>query len=111
MQNAVGTFFSHSQGPLLRLFFLVNDKFFRGKNTQEWSEDTAGVNLSDHDDETTPSSVKLSETRYSPRTASTINLLDERLIPYDLIMRLLEHVCFQGATPNIPRLFSCFFQA
>jgi ATP-dependent RNA helicase DHX29 len=74
----------------------LNDKFFRGKNTQEWSEDTAGVNLSDHDDETTPSSVKLSETRYSPRTASTINLLDERLIPYDLIMRLLEHVCFQG---------------
>ncbi|KAI9445226.1 P-loop containing nucleoside triphosphate hydrolase protein [Lactarius indigo] len=56
----------------------LNDKFFRGKTAQEWSEDTAGVNLSDHDDETTPSSVKLSETRYSPRTASTINLLDER---------------------------------
>ena len=76
--------------------FAVNDKFFRGKNTQEWTEDTAGVNLSDHDDETTSNSVKLSETRYSPRTAATINLLDERVIPYDLIVRLLDHVCFQG---------------
>ena len=75
----------------------MNSKFFRGKTAQEWSEDTAGVNLSDHDEETTSSSVKLSETRYSPRTASTINLLDERVIPYDLIMQLLEHVCFQGA--------------
>lgn len=79
----------------LRLFS-VNDKYFRGKSVQEWSEDTAGVNLSDHDDETTPSSVKLSETRYSPRTVSTINLLDQRVIPYDLIMRLLDYVCFQG---------------
>lgn len=76
----------------------LNDKFFRGKTAQEWSEDTAGVNLSDHDDETTPSSVKLSETRYSPRTASTINLLDERVIPYDLIMRLLDHICFKAYT-------------
>lgn len=93
MQNAVGTFFLTLR-PLLRLVS-ANDKFFRGKNAQEWSEDTAAVNLSDHDDET-PNSLKFSETRYSPRTASTINLLDDRLIPYDLIMRLLEHVCFQG---------------
>lgn len=68
----------------------------RGKNlnTQEWSEDTVGANISDHDDETAPRDAKLG-TRYSPKTVSTINLLDERLIPYDLIMRLLEFVCFE----------------
>jgi ATP-dependent RNA helicase DHX29 len=65
----------------------------RGKNTQEWSEDTVGANLSDHDDEAAPRDVKLG-TRYSPKTVSTINLLDERVIPYDLIMRLLDFVCF-----------------
>ena len=66
----------------------------RGKNTQEWSEDTAGANLSDHDDEAAPRDIKLG-TRYSPKTVSTINLLDERAIPYDLIMRLLDFVCFE----------------
>ncbi|KAI0307778.1 P-loop containing nucleoside triphosphate hydrolase protein [Multifurca ochricompacta] len=74
----------------------LNDKFFRGKNAQEWSEDTVGANLSDHDDDAVSSNVKL-ETRYSPRTTSTINLLDERVIPYDLILRLLGHICFQQA--------------
>ena len=68
----------------------------RGKNTPEWSEETAGANLSDHDDEAAPRDVKLG-TRYSPKTVSTINLLDERVIPYDLIMRLLESVCFEPA--------------
>jgi ATP-dependent RNA helicase DHX29 len=67
-----------------------------GKNTQEWSEDTVGANLSDHDDEAAPRDVKLG-TRYSPKTVSTINLLDERVIPYDLIMRLLDFICFQPA--------------
>jgi ATP-dependent RNA helicase DHX29 len=76
------------------LRFLV--VFPRGKNTQEWSEDTVGTNLSDHDDEAAPKDVKLG-TRYSPKTVSTINLLDERSIPYDLIMRLLEFVCFKPA--------------
>lgn len=40
--------------------------------------------------------VKL-EKRYSSNTAATINLLDERLIPYDLIIRLLERICFEDA--------------
>ena len=53
-----------------------------------------GANLSDHDDETAQRDVKLG-TRYSPKTVSTINLLDERVIPYDLIMCLLEFVCFK----------------
>ena len=72
----------------------MNSISSRAKHTQEWSEDTAGANLSDHDDDTAPRDVKL-ETRYSPRTVSTINLLDERMIPYDLIVRLLENVCFE----------------
>lgn len=38
--------------------------------------------------------VKL-EKRYSANTAATINLLDERQIPYDLILRLLECICFE----------------
>jgi ATP-dependent RNA helicase DHX29 len=66
----------------------------RGKNAQEWSEDTVGANLSDNDDEAAPRDAKLG-TRYSPKTVSTINLLDERVIPYELIMRLLEFVCFE----------------
>lgn len=37
--------------------------------------------------------VKL-EKKYSPETAATINLFDERLIPYDLILRILERICF-----------------
>jgi ATP-dependent RNA helicase DHX29 len=78
---------------------LVNDNFYRGKNAQEWSEDSVSGNLSDHDDEAAPSNVKL-ETRYSPTTVSTINLLDERAIPYDLIIRLLEHICFLPAYAN-----------
>src|SRR5216683_1863998 len=76
--------------------FTVDKPFFKGKNIQEWSEDAAGANLSDHDDEAAPRDVKL-ETRYSPKTVSTINLLDERVIPYDLIIRLLESVCFEHA--------------
>jgi ATP-dependent RNA helicase DHX29 len=34
------------------------------------------------------------EKRYSQTTGNTINLLDERLIPYDLIIKLLERICF-----------------
>lgn len=36
------------------------------------------------------------EKRYSAETATTINLLDERQIPYDLILRLLECICFEN---------------
>lgn len=44
------------------------------------------------------SSVKLPisvEKRYSPLTERTVELLDERAIPYDLIIRILEHLCFK----------------
>lgn len=39
--------------------------------------------------------VKL-EKRYSAKTTTTINLFDERLVPYDLIVRLLERICFDN---------------
>lgn len=60
----------------------------------EWSEDnTYNEDDSDHVQE----NVNL-EKRYSPNTAATINMFDERLIPYDLIVRLLEKICFEDAT-------------
>ncbi|KAI0932374.1 hypothetical protein AcW2_001025 [Taiwanofungus camphoratus] len=68
------------------------DKFYRGKSRVEWSEDTAAGD--DDDEEIPPENVKL-EKRYSPSTVSTINLLDERVVPYDLIIRLLERICFE----------------
>lgn len=35
------------------------------------------------------------EKSYSARTEKTIKLLDGRTIPYELIVRLLEHLCFE----------------
>lgn len=40
----------------------------------------------------------LLEKRYSQSTRDTIALLDERQIPYELIIRLLERLCFEDAT-------------
>ena len=71
---------------------IVHDKFYRTKGRNEWTEENA---LNDEDD-TVQENVKL-EKRYSSNTAATINLLDERLIPYDLIIRLLECICFEDA--------------
>ena len=70
------------------------DKFSRGKARNEWSEDTAPVD--DDDEETMQENVKL-EKRYSALTANTINLLDERFVPFELIIRLLERVCLEDA--------------
>lgn len=70
----------------------MHEKFYRGKTRVDWSEETAAGD--DDDEETSSEAVKL-EKRYSPNTATTINLLDERLIPYDLIVLLLERICFE----------------
>ena len=70
----------------------AQDKYYRGKNRADWAEDSAIAE--DEDDEEVQTTIKL-EKRYSPTTASTINFLDERLIPYDLILRLLERICFE----------------
>ena len=71
----------------------IKDKFYRNKSRLEWTEDTA-AGEDDDDDAVQQENVTL-EKRYSPQTISTVNLLDERLIPYDLIIRLLERVCFE----------------
>ncbi|KAJ6604782.1 P-loop containing nucleoside triphosphate hydrolase protein [Mycena vulgaris] len=76
----------------------LHDKFYRGKNRPDWSEDiTAG-----DDDEEDPvhENVKL-EKRYSAKTTTTINLFDERLVPYDLIVRLLEQICFEDTEHSL----------
>jgi ATP-dependent RNA helicase DHX29 len=56
----------------------------------------------DEDDDTTlvegETGVKIPislEKRYSPMTERTVELLDERAIPYELIVRLLEHLCLK----------------
>lgn len=74
---------------LCDLFFTVHDKYYRGKNRVEWGDETLAGN--DDDDDT---NVVL-EKRYSPETAAVINALDERLIPYELIVRLVERLCFE----------------
>ncbi|KAF6766323.1 pre-mRNA-splicing factor ATP-dependent RNA helicase prp22 [Ephemerocybe angulata] len=74
-----------------------NDKYYRGKNRPEWTEELVSRDDEDEDDSTASSlkeGVKL-EKRYSQNTVSTLNLIDERLIPYDLITRMLEKICFE----------------
>ena len=70
----------------------VHDKFYRSKARADWSEDMAARD--EDEDDAIQENVKL-EKRYSSATATTINMLDERLIPYDLIIRLLERICFE----------------
>ncbi|KAF5377628.1 hypothetical protein D9615_005290 [Tricholomella constricta] len=70
----------------------LHDKFYQGKSRPDWTEETPVAD--DDDDETVQENVKL-EKRYSSETAVTINLFDERLIPYELILRLLERICFE----------------
>lgn len=69
-----------------------HDKFYRSKARQDWSEDALAND--EDDEEEGPTNVKL-ERRYSSATAATINLLDERLIPYELIIRLLERISLE----------------
>lgn len=74
-----------------------NDKFYRGKTRTEWTEELLARDDEDEDDSTASSvkeGVKL-EKRYSPNTVATLNLIDERVIPYELIIRLLEKICFE----------------
>ena len=58
----------------------------------DWSEELTAAD--DEDSDAVQENVKL-EKRYSPETATTVNLLDERQMPYDLIIRLLEKICFE----------------
>jgi ATP-dependent RNA helicase DHX29 len=56
----------------------------------EWEE------ADDSDAESQEDPTKLSSTKYSASTVSTVNLLDSRQIPYDLIVRLLETICIES---------------
>ncbi|KAJ7170010.1 P-loop containing nucleoside triphosphate hydrolase protein [Mycena filopes] len=70
----------------------LHDKFYRNKTRIDWSEDIAAGD--EDEDDPVHENVKL-EKRYSSKTTATINLLDERLVPYDLIVRLLERLCLE----------------
>lgn len=77
----------------------MNDNFHKnGKHVAlEWNEDTVAAD--DDDDENSSndaSGTPKLEPRYSQSTVNTVNLLDERNIPYDLIVRLMETICYQN---------------
>jgi ATP-dependent RNA helicase DHX29 len=63
----------------------------------EWSEESAPGYDDDEEDQSSTAPVKL-EKQYSSLTVSTINRLDERRMPYDLILRLLEKICLEKST-------------
>ncbi|KIJ45644.1 hypothetical protein M422DRAFT_75059 [Sphaerobolus stellatus SS14] len=73
----------------------ADGKYYRNKNKTDWSEDAADIDEDDAD--IAHQEVKL-EKRYSAATKSTVDMLDDRLIPYDLIARLLERICFEDVT-------------
>jgi ATP-dependent RNA helicase DHX29 len=70
---------------------IVNNKMYKSGKL-DWNED-----LEVNSDEDVPAGEQVVkfEKRYSQQTISTINLFDERLIPYELIVRLLERICFE----------------
>jgi len=77
-----------------------------GAKQLEWNEDsTKADDEDDSDTETVGDPTKLPASPYSVRTVSTVNFLDSRQIPYDLIMRLLQKICFEDPE------FSAFSQA
>ncbi|KIK96360.1 hypothetical protein PAXRUDRAFT_826025 [Paxillus rubicundulus Ve08.2h10] len=75
------------------------DKFHQNKGRTDWDEPT--FIDEDEDDPLVEGEalvgvpVKL-EKRYSLQTEKTVELLDGRVIPYELILRLLEHLCFEN---------------
>ena len=71
------------------------DKYSRTKARADWSEDTAPAD--DEDEDAIHENVSL-EKRYSATTTATINVFDERLVPYELILLLLEQICLQEST-------------
>jgi len=73
----------------------VHDKFYRNKNRPDWTEDQATGD--DDESDVSPENVKLGK-RYSTSTADTINMYDERIIPNDLIINLLEKLCYADVT-------------
>ena len=58
----------------------------------DWNED---LEVNSDEDVPTGEQVVKFEKRYSQQTISTVNLFDERFIPYELVVRLLERICFE----------------
>ncbi|KAG8913919.1 hypothetical protein FRC01_004323 [Tulasnella sp. 417] len=65
----------------------------KARKTMDWDEDAANA-IEDDVAPGGPSGLKL-EKRYSAVTRSTMETLDQRLIPYELIIRILERICFE----------------
>lgn len=83
----------------------------KGKNKKNWSDWNEGA-AEDDDDPDSKAPIKLSK-QYSPIARATMDCLDQRVIPYDLIIRrsssivnmscspltfsegLLERICFE----------------
>lgn len=84
---------------------VVNDKFHRNAKKVEWSEELARNEDDDDDEPSANGSLQLQSQRYSPSTVSTMNILDERFIPYDLIVELLEKAC---SDPNVMHMTTAF---
>ncbi|CCO28705.1 putative helicase C15C4.05 [Rhizoctonia solani AG-1 IB] len=77
--------------------YFGNKAFARTKSKKlEWTEETATVEDEDEDNPASAAPVKLGK-QYTRSTISTIANLDERRIPYDLILRLLEKICLENS--------------
>ncbi len=70
---------------------IVKDKMYRSGKL-DWNED---LEVNSDEDAPAGEQVVKFEKRYSQQTISTVNLFDERFIPYELIVRLLERICFE----------------
>ncbi|CAE6438679.1 unnamed protein product [Rhizoctonia solani] len=78
-------------------YVLRNKALARTKSKKlEWSEETAIGEDEDEENSTSATPVKLGK-QYARSTISTIANLDERRIPYDLILRLLEKICLEDS--------------
>lgn len=74
----------------------------QNKNQLEWAEEPALEEGEEGDTTTPPSNLdpkQLSSTMYSPSTVDTINLLDPKQIPFDLVVKLLEQLCIVEESP------------
>ena len=74
-------------------FIIVKDKMYRSGKL-DWNED---LEVNSDEDVAAGEQVVKFEKRYSQQTISTVNLFDERFIPYELIVRLLERICFEDS--------------
>ncbi|KAF8844041.1 P-loop containing nucleoside triphosphate hydrolase protein [Paxillus ammoniavirescens] len=74
------------------------DKYHQNKGRTDWDEPTF-IDEDEDDplvDGEAPVGVPITlAKRYSSHTEKTVELLNERVIPYELILRLLEHLCFE----------------